>query len=161
MAVACRRFPAGLFLQFFATLLLTVSCLTSGIPVASAIAADPDSSFRYDAPAAAPDRPRGIRLLNPARTCRRSPCRIRSPAHRPERRADCHSSRRRRRRTIDKARRHDRARRPYEIVAPAANPDLTWDPATRNASIGQTVIAYKVEQSELPAVIDRTALCAP
>ncbi len=46
---------------------------------------------------------------------------------------------------------------PFEIVLPAANPDLVWDPVTHNASIGQTIIAYKVEASDLPAIIDRTA----
>jgi hypothetical protein len=46
---------------------------------------------------------------------------------------------------------------PFEIVAPTANPDLVWDPASGNVAAGRDIIAYKVALADLPAVVDRTA----
>jgi len=44
---------------------------------------------------------------------------------------------------------------PFEIVSPNANPDLIWDPATRNVIVGVDIIARDVDVSRLPAVIER------
>ena len=46
---------------------------------------------------------------------------------------------------------------PYEVVAPTANPDLVWDPASRDALSGGDVIAHNVDRNDLPSVIERTA----
>ena len=45
----------------------------------------------------------------------------------------------------------------FEIVLPGQNPDLVWDPASHDVLVGGDVIAYKVEKSELPGIIDRVA----
>ena len=44
-----------------------------------------------------------------------------------------------------------------EIVRPVDNPDLIWDPKSRDVISWGDVIAYKVDQSDLATVIDRTA----
>lgn len=46
---------------------------------------------------------------------------------------------------------------PYEVVAPGANPDVLWDPATREVLAGGDVIARNVDRNDLPGVIERTA----
>ena len=44
---------------------------------------------------------------------------------------------------------------PIKIVAPVDHPDLTWDPVSRDVLAWGDVIAYGVEASDLPSVIDR------
>jgi hypothetical protein len=44
-----------------------------------------------------------------------------------------------------------------EIVKPVDDPDIIWDPKSRDVISWGDVIAYKVEQAELATVIDRTA----
>jgi uncharacterized caspase-like protein len=44
-----------------------------------------------------------------------------------------------------------------EIVAPLENPDLIWDPKSRDVISWGDVIAYKVDAGDLATVIDRTA----
>ncbi len=44
-----------------------------------------------------------------------------------------------------------------EIVKPTDNPDLIWDPASRDVISWGDVIAYKVDPSDLATVVDRTA----
>jgi hypothetical protein len=44
-----------------------------------------------------------------------------------------------------------------EIVKPIDNPDLIWDPKSRDVISWGDVVAYKVDQSDLATVIDRTA----
>jgi hypothetical protein len=44
-----------------------------------------------------------------------------------------------------------------EIVQPVDNPDLVWDPASRDVIAWGDVIAYRVDSSDLPSVVDRTA----
>lgn len=46
---------------------------------------------------------------------------------------------------------------PFQTVQPTDNPDLIWDPGSHDVIAWGDVIAYGVEASELPAVIDRTA----
>src|SRR5690606_35632644 len=46
---------------------------------------------------------------------------------------------------------------PYEVVPPNQNPDLVWDPKTGDVIVGGDVIAYKMDKSDLPSVIDRAA----
>jgi hypothetical protein len=47
---------------------------------------------------------------------------------------------------------------PFEIVAKNDNPDIFWDPATRDVIDAYSdVVAYKVDKAELPNVIDRAA----
>jgi hypothetical protein len=46
---------------------------------------------------------------------------------------------------------------PYQVVPPNQNPDLTWDPKTGDVIVGGDVIAYKMDKSDLPSVIDRAA----
>ncbi len=46
---------------------------------------------------------------------------------------------------------------PIEVVASSANPDLLWDPATRDVLTGGDVIAHNIERNDLPSVIERTA----
>jgi hypothetical protein len=45
----------------------------------------------------------------------------------------------------------------FEIVRPADNPDLIWDPASRDVVAWGDVIAYRVDLPDLPSVIDRAA----
>ncbi len=44
-----------------------------------------------------------------------------------------------------------------EIVKPVDDPDIIWDPKSRDVIAWGDVIAYKVEQADLATVIDRTA----
>jgi hypothetical protein len=44
-----------------------------------------------------------------------------------------------------------------EAVRPTDNPDLIWDPASHDVIAWGDVIAYNVEASDLPSVVDRTA----
>jgi hypothetical protein len=44
-----------------------------------------------------------------------------------------------------------------EIVRPVDNPDLIWDPKSRDVIAWGDVVAYRVEQDDLTTVIDRTA----
>lgn len=45
----------------------------------------------------------------------------------------------------------------YEIVRPAENPDLIWDPASHDVVAWGDVIAYRAELRDLPGIIDRAA----
>ena len=42
-------------------------------------------------------------------------------------------------------------------MQPIDNPDLIWDPASRDVLAWGDVIAYRVDKTDLPSVIDRTA----
>ena len=44
----------------------------------------------------------------------------------------------------------------FEIVQPVDHPDLTWDPASHDILAWGDVVAYRVDSSDLPSVIDRT-----
>ena len=44
-----------------------------------------------------------------------------------------------------------------EIVAPVDNPDIVWDPVSRDVISWGDVVAYKVDKADLANVIDRTA----
>jgi hypothetical protein len=145
MTVACRRFPAGLFLQLFTTSMLAAFCLAGGM-------------FVVLTAGIASEKTRGVHLLNPGEEMtpiaptRQEPALV-GPNGAPIAAirvavADGQSGK------LDGMIARDAA---FEIVPPAANPDLVWDAATHIASIGQTILSYKVEQSDLPAVIDRTA----
>jgi hypothetical protein len=46
----------------------------------------------------------------------------------------------------------------FEIVRPIDNPDLIWDPVSRDVLAWGDVVAYAVEKADLPSVIDRTAV---
>lgn len=46
---------------------------------------------------------------------------------------------------------------PFTIVSPRDNPDLVWDPKSRDVLAGGDVIAYGAEQADLPSIIDRAA----
>jgi Caspase domain len=47
---------------------------------------------------------------------------------------------------------------PFEIVAKNDNPDIFWDPTTRDVIDAYSdVVAYKIDKAELPSVIDRAA----
>jgi hypothetical protein len=46
---------------------------------------------------------------------------------------------------------------PFDIVPPSQAPDLVWDAATGDVLAGADVIAYRVEKTDLPSVIDRAA----
>jgi len=46
----------------------------------------------------------------------------------------------------------------FEIVQPIDNPDLIWDPVSRDVLAWGDVVAYRVEKADLPSVIDRTAV---
>lgn len=46
---------------------------------------------------------------------------------------------------------------PIQNVNPTDNPDLIWDPASRDVIAWGDVVAYNVDQNDLLAVIDRTA----
>jgi Caspase domain len=43
----------------------------------------------------------------------------------------------------------------FEIVRPVEHPDLTWDPASRDILAWGDVVAYDVDPTDLPSVIDR------
>jgi hypothetical protein len=45
----------------------------------------------------------------------------------------------------------------FEVVASAANADLLWDAKTQDVISNGDVIAYRMEKSDLPSVIDRSA----
>jgi Caspase domain len=45
----------------------------------------------------------------------------------------------------------------FEVVRPADNPDLIWDPASQDVVAWGDVIAYRVELRDLPSIIDRAA----
>jgi len=45
----------------------------------------------------------------------------------------------------------------HVVVKPDANPDLVWDPSTRDVISGGDVIAYNVNRDDLSSIIDRTA----
>jgi len=44
---------------------------------------------------------------------------------------------------------------PFEIVRPVDYPDLTWDPASHDVLAWGDVVAYGVDPTDLPSVIDR------
>jgi hypothetical protein len=46
---------------------------------------------------------------------------------------------------------------PFEIVSPVDNPDLIWDPTSRDVLAWGDVIAYRIDKSDLSSVIDRAA----
>ena len=43
------------------------------------------------------------------------------------------------------------------MVLPGENPDLLWDPNSRDVISGGDVVSYRVDKSDLPSVIDRAA----
>jgi hypothetical protein len=45
----------------------------------------------------------------------------------------------------------------FEIVATTENPDLVWDPASRDVLTGADVVARGIDRTDLPSVIDRLA----
>ncbi len=45
----------------------------------------------------------------------------------------------------------------FEVVRPADNPDLIWDPVSNDVVAWGDVIAYRVDLSDLPSIIDRAA----
>lgn len=45
----------------------------------------------------------------------------------------------------------------FEVVQPVDNPDLLWDPSSRDVIAWGDVIAYQVDLGDLAAVIDRTS----
>jgi hypothetical protein len=145
MTVACRRFSAGPVLHLFTTSVLAACCLAGGM-------------FVVLTAGTASEKTRGVRLLNPGEEMAPiAPTHLEPPLVGPNGApvaairvavADGQSGK------LDGMTARDA---PFEIVAPGANPDLVWDPTSHAASIGRTIIAYKVEQSDLPAVIDRTA----
>ncbi len=46
---------------------------------------------------------------------------------------------------------------PFQVVQPIDNPDLIWDTASRDVLAWGDVVAYRVDKSDLPSVIDRAA----
>jgi hypothetical protein len=46
---------------------------------------------------------------------------------------------------------------PFEIVSPIDNPDLIWDPASRDVLAWGDVIAYRIDKNDLTSVVDRVA----
>ena len=46
---------------------------------------------------------------------------------------------------------------PFEVVQPSDNPDIIWDPASRDVIAWGDVIAYGIDKAELPSVADRAA----
>jgi hypothetical protein len=46
---------------------------------------------------------------------------------------------------------------PFEVVRPVDDPELIWDPSSRDVLAWGDVVAYNVPKGELPAVIDRAA----
>jgi hypothetical protein len=49
---------------------------------------------------------------------------------------------------------------PFEVVGPLDSPDVVWDPKSQDVLAGGDVIAYHMQKSELPGVIDRAAAIA-
>ncbi len=45
----------------------------------------------------------------------------------------------------------------FEVVQPIDNPDLIWDPASQDVLAWGDVVAYRVDKSDLPSVIDRAS----
>ena len=45
----------------------------------------------------------------------------------------------------------------FEVVKPIDNPDLIWDPVSRDVIAWGDVVAYRVAPNDLPVIIDRTA----
>jgi hypothetical protein len=45
----------------------------------------------------------------------------------------------------------------FDLVAPTENPDLLWDPTTRDVLAGADVVARGIDASDMPSVIDRLA----
>ena len=45
----------------------------------------------------------------------------------------------------------------FEVVRPVDNPDLIWDPVSRDVIGWGDVVAYRVDPSDLSSIIDRTA----
>ena len=46
---------------------------------------------------------------------------------------------------------------PFVVVSPRDNPDLIWDPKSRDVLSGGDVITYAADQNDLPSIIDRAA----
>jgi Caspase domain len=46
---------------------------------------------------------------------------------------------------------------PFEVVRPVDYPDIIWDPKSRDVLAWGDVVAYAIDKSELPSVIDRAA----
>lgn len=46
---------------------------------------------------------------------------------------------------------------PFDVVAPNQQPDLVWDPATKDVVAAGDIIARNVDKSDLPAIVDRMA----
>lgn len=46
---------------------------------------------------------------------------------------------------------------PFQVVGPKENPDIVWDPNSRDVLVGADVIARRVEAQNLSGVIDRMA----
>jgi hypothetical protein len=44
-----------------------------------------------------------------------------------------------------------------EIVKPADNPDIIWDPASHDVIAWGDVIAFRIDKSDLPSIVDRAA----
>lgn len=57
----------------------------------------------------------------------------------------------------DKLRGLTKLEAPFEVVAPADQPDLVWDPKTGDVIVGGDVVAFKMDRGELPNAIDRAA----
>jgi len=145
MTVSYRRFPAGPLLHSLAKIILAVACCAGAMLFSMS-------------PGISGETTRGVRLLNPGEEMapsappRREPplAGLNGAPIAPVRIAvsDGQSAK------LDGMIARDAT---FDIVPPASNPDLVWDPRTGNATAGQTVVAFKVEQSDLPAVIDRMA----
>jgi Caspase domain len=45
----------------------------------------------------------------------------------------------------------------FDIVGPNENPDLVWDPASRDVLAGADVVARGIDRTDLPSVVDRAA----
>ncbi len=136
-------FPTGYVLNLFSASLLAAICLAGGLLVTAGMASE---------------RTRGVRLLNPGEDMAPiAPARQEPPLMGPN---GAPVAPIRVAVTGGQSSKLDgmiALEAPFEVVAPAANPDLIWDPVSHDASIGPVIIAYKIEQSDLPAVIDRTA----
>ena len=46
---------------------------------------------------------------------------------------------------------------PFVVVSPRDQPDLVWDPKSRDVLAGGDVIAYGAQEADLPSIIDRAA----
>lgn len=44
-----------------------------------------------------------------------------------------------------------------EVVRPLENPDIVWDPASRDVIASGDVVAYRINKDDLPGIVDRTA----